>query len=70
MPFTFSSFSGACYYVSENKVSAAQAAAQCGAIEGGRLALVADDSDLDSLVAAQISVKDKWIGAWNLEQGR
>ena len=70
MPFNFSSYSGACYYVSENKVSAAQAAAQCGAIKGGRLVLVADENDLDSFVTAQISVKDKWIGALNLEQGR
>ena len=63
--FCFYIFSGACYYVSNEAVSASEAAVQCSAMQGGRLASVADGNDLANIVSANMgSLFDNWIGAY------
>ena len=57
-------FSGACYFVSEESVTASEAAVRCGTTHGGRLASVADKIDLEHVITATAITDEFWIGAY------
>ena len=57
-------FSGACYFVSEESVTASEAAVRCGTTHGGRLASVADKIDLEHVITATAMSDEFWIGAY------
>ena len=60
-------FSGACYFVSEESVTASEAAVRCGTMHGGRLASVADKIDLEHITTATAISDEFWIGAYRSE---
>ena len=57
-------FSGACYHVSDEVVTAPEAAVKCGMMYGGRLASAADKNDLENIIAATNVHHEFWIGAY------
>ena len=60
-------FSGACYFVSEESVTASEAAVRCGTMHGGRLASVADKIDLEHVITATAITDEFWVGAYRSE---
>ena len=66
MHCTFFFFSGACYHVSQESVTASEAAVKCGTMHGGRLASAANKNELEDLISAT-STDQFWIGAYRSE---
>ena len=64
----FSISSGGCYYMSEEMVSASEAAVSCGRMQGGRLASVGSQDELGNIATAAGNIRNKWIG--NYLQGK
>ena len=67
IPFFRTLNSGACYYVSEESVTAPEAAVKCGTMLGGRLVSAADKNDLENVITATDIEEDFWIGAYRSE---
>ena len=63
MPVSVYPFRGACYHVSDEVVTAPEAAVKCGMMYGGRLASAADKDDLEHIIAAT-NTHEFWIGAY------